>query len=143
MALHLQNIHTELRVPTRALKRWAEEVLREEGVTGGTFSITLVDDAHIRELNRAYLKKDRPTDVLAFPVGHPPNAPSGSRIILGDIYVSLDRAREQSVAYEVPFRSEVLRLMLHGIYHILGYSHKGMARLVEEHVAQSEKVEPA
>lgn len=139
MSLQLQTAHPHVRVSSNALKRLAEQVLREEGRKKETVSITFVDDRYIQQLNRIYLQKDRPTDVLAFPIDEPGSPSCCSEVILGDIYVSLDRAREQSGAYGVPFHSEVSRLMLHGLYHLLGYSHEEMAPLVEDHVVSAVK----
>lgn len=134
MALHLQTVHPHVRVSSKALKRLAEQVLREEGREQETVSVTFVDDRYIQQLNKTYLGKDHPTDVLAFPIDEPGSPVNGSEFILGDVYISLDRAREQSLTYGVSFQSEVFRLMLHGLFHLLGYSHEEMAPLVEQHV---------
>ncbi len=137
MALHLQTVHPHIRVSSKTLKLLGEQVLCEEGREKETVSITFVDDRYMQQLNRTYLHKNRSTDVMAFPIDEPGSPVCGSERILGDIYISLDRAREQSVAYGVSFQSEVSRLMLHGLYHLLGYSHNDMAPLVEQHVISS------
>ena len=91
-------------------------------------SITLTDDEHIHELNREYRGIDRPTDVLSFAF----NESDEPEIIyddedhidaLGDIIVSLDRARAQSIEYGHSFKREVIFLIVHGMLHLLGYDH--------------------
>ena len=91
-------------------------------------SITLTDDEHIHDLNRKYRGIDRPTDVLSFAF----NESDEPEIIyddedhvdaLGDIIVSLDRARAQSIEYGHSFKREVIFLIVHGMLHLLGYDH--------------------
>ena len=91
-------------------------------------SITLTDDEHIHALNRQYRGIDRPTDVLSFAF----NESDEPEIIyddekhidaLGDIIVSLDRARAQALEYGHSFRRELIFLIVHGMLHLLGYDH--------------------
>ena len=91
-------------------------------------SITLTDDEHIHDLNREYRGIDRPTDVLSFAF----KESDEPEIIyddedhvdaLGDIIVSLDRARAQSIEYGHSFKREVIFLIVHGMLHLLGYDH--------------------
>ena len=106
--------------------------LDSSSVAEGEISLTLVDDARIRELNRRYLDRDRPTDVISFPLyeeGEP---------VVGDIYVGVDQARRQAVDHGVPLEEELLRLAVHGTLHALGHDHpegdeeSEMFRLQEE-----------
>jgi probable rRNA maturation factor len=78
-------------------------------------SVLLTDDREIKELNRAYRKIDRPTDVLSFPM-------KDSRM-LGDIVISVDRAEEQAARYGVDLDEELSRLLIHGALHLAGYDH--------------------
>lgn len=92
-----------------------------------TVNVVLVDDARIQELNRRFLRRNRATDVLAFPLAA--REPGGPRGLLGEVYVSRDRAREQAKRYVVKYHDEVRRLVLHGILHLLGLKHAEMERL--------------
>jgi len=83
-------------------------------------SLILTTNPAIRNLNRKYRKKDRATDVLAF--GFYPDRPT--RTDYGDIYISLDRARQQATAYRVTFNQELRRLIVHGVLHLCGYDHQ-------------------
>lgn len=84
-------------------------------------SVVLVDDDYIRKLNAQYRKMDRPTDVLSFPVG---DDLTGLPIeILGDIYLSVERALEQSAEYGHSFERELCYLAVHGLLHLLGFDH--------------------
>ena len=94
----------------------AERVLEGESYDGGgVLSIVLLGDDEIRRLNAAYLNRDRPTDVLAFPY-----AEDGDEV-WGEVYVSVDRAREQAEDYGVTREEELARLIIHGVLHLTGY----------------------
>ena len=86
-------------------------------------SISFVDDAEIQELNRDYLRRDKPTNVLAFPMregkfpGLHPN-------LLGDVVISIETARRQSNRFGLNEQEMILFLMIHGILHLLGYDHE-------------------
>jgi probable rRNA maturation factor len=92
---------------------------------GVEVEIVLVDDQTIWDLNRTYRGRDRPTDVLAFSMSEGEGAdltPS----LLGEVYVNLDRAAIQAQEYDVPFHEEVARLVIHGLLHLVGYTHAAM-----------------
>ena len=115
----------EIKLRKRRLKKtWlrkrAELILRVLGVENSELSILLTDDEEIRELNRTYRGKDRPTDVLSFPIGEE----VAGRLILGDVVISLDTARRQAEELGHTLEEEVSRLLAHGIIHLLGYDHE-------------------
>jgi probable rRNA maturation factor len=87
--------------------------------------VALVDDGYIRVLNREYRGGDYATDVLAFPIDAEEDRPRGSshsgESLLGDIVISVDRAREQARQFKHPLRREVALLAIHGLLHLLGY----------------------
>jgi probable rRNA maturation factor len=85
-------------------------------------SIALVDDATIRELNRDYRHKDRPTDVLAFPLVEA-RGPQKAAGLLGDVIVSIPTARRQARAHRRPLLDELTMLLAHGLLHLCGYDH--------------------
>lgn len=88
---------------------------REGGVTAGEVSVLVTDDEGIRRLNRRFRAADKATDVLSFPLGGE---------CLGDIVISLPRAREQAADYGHSLRREVAFLAAHGTLHLLGYDHE-------------------
>ena len=107
-------------------------------------SVTLTDDAHIHELNRTYRGIDRATDVLSFALTESEEpeilgAPSGE--ILGDIIISVERAREQAMAYGHSYLRELSFLTVHGMLHLLGYDHMEEAERLEMEAEQREIME--
>jgi len=108
----------------RVLRKAAKTVLAEMTPPDTEVSISIVDDARIQELNRRYLGRDRPTNVLAFsmkegelPFPHPQ--------VLGDVIISVDTARRQSNRFGLSEMETVVLLMIHGILHLLGFEHEG------------------
>lgn len=95
-------------------------------------SITFVSNEEIREINRDYRGKDEPTDVISFAMeelGEGEVEIAGAEIprILGDIIISIPRAREQAEEYGHSFRRELGFLAVHGLLHLLGYDHMNEA----------------
>jgi probable rRNA maturation factor len=83
-------------------------------------SISLVGDARIRSLNRAWRQKDKATDVLSFPLD---DFAKGRVRQLGDVVISTDTARRQAKEYRRTVQQEVERYLAHGVLHLLGYDH--------------------
>jgi probable rRNA maturation factor len=82
--------------------------------------VTVADDALLAELNREYRRREGPTDVLAFPIGRDPVEPE--RVWLwGEVYVSVDRAREQAEGRGATLDEELAALVAHGLLHLAGY----------------------
>ena len=100
-----------------------KKVLEDLANHDGEVSILFTDDGHIAQLNRQYLGRDGPTNVLAFPMsgGEPSDVESG---MLGDIVVSVDTAMRESKELEEPLDETIHRLLIHGILHLLNYDHE-------------------
>lgn len=103
-----------------------ETLMRLQGLPeSAQLSVTFVDDAAIRELNREHRGIDRPTDVLSFPQFEPDEEiPEGMPYMLGDLVVSLETARRQAEEYGHSEEREIAFLLVHGFLHLLGYDHE-------------------
>ena len=111
----------------RALTRRAVKAALEYEKVGFTpeVSVTFTDNKGIRELNAAHRNIDRPTDVLSFPLFEKEDlAEASDGDALGDIVISLERAREQANEYGHSFDREVAFLTVHSMLHLLGYDHE-------------------
>ena len=98
----------------------------EEFFRDAEVSVTFTDDAYIRTLNAEYRKKDAATDVLSFPIyekGEPYSTPD-TPVLLGDIVISLERAKEQGEKIGNTLEEEVSFLTVHSTLHLLGYDHE-------------------
>ncbi len=101
--------------------------LEEEGISDDAeVSVTLADNARIRELNKEFRDIDRETDVLSFPMGDEEGFevdPDNDAVLLGDIVISLEKAQAQAEEFGHSFRREVAFLLTHSLFHLLGYDH--------------------
>ena len=109
-----------------AIERRLVRMMTALQLQGTELSVLLTGDAQMRELNRVYRKKDRTTDVLAFPM----TEGSGNRRseLLGDLVVSLPVARAQAKAARRTVLEEVTTLLAHGLLHLVGWDHDTPAR---------------
>jgi probable rRNA maturation factor len=99
-------------------------VLDGENVSVADVSVTFVSGQRMRALNRRALGRDRATDVIAFSLPHPGR-------VVGDVYVCPSVARRNARQFGISEREEVLRLIVHGTLHVLGYEHpEGKERTV-------------
>jgi probable rRNA maturation factor len=132
MSLHTLDIQIEepyrSRVQTETLRQAAEATLQHQGVTEPCGLVVVVTgDETLHQLNRRHRGVDEPTDVLAFPhqtEGPPPfvfvDAPGFPRY-LGDVIISLPRAKAQAVEAGNELSAELQLLVIHGVLHLLGY----------------------
>ena len=105
--------------------RAAEVVGKIYGVENSELSITLTDDENIHALNKKYRNIDKPTDVLsfAFRESDEPQILDSEFEILGDIIISVERAKIQAEDFGHSFLREIIFLEVHGLLHLLGYDH--------------------
>ena len=99
--------------------------LEKEKLDNITFNLIIVDNNYIHELNKNYRNIDRETDVITFALEDEDTLvlPNEERI-LGDIYISIDKARQQAKEYIHSLLRELSFLAVHGFYHLLGYDHQ-------------------
>lgn len=110
------------------IKKAIKTTLQHENFShDAEISLTFVDNEGIRELNRTYREKDAATDVLSFPLYdfYAGEKPLGDgRVELGDIVLSLERAKEQAVELGHSYEREAAFLCVHSVLHLLGYDHE-------------------
>lgn len=111
------------RVDRTLLRRRASALLAAVRHRGSELSIALVDDVTIRELNRIWRGRDRATDVLSFSLLEGEGrAHRGS--LLGDVVISVETAAAQAARRRRGLDDEILRLLVHGLLHVLGFDHE-------------------
>jgi probable rRNA maturation factor len=114
--ISVDNVHPSFRISRVPVLAGTRILLRREGISARqAVAIIFTGDSPLRDLNRRFRKKDQPTDVLSFNLDDPD--------FLGEIYISLDRTREQAREYGKPFYAELTLLITHGLLHLCGYDH--------------------
>lgn len=101
-----------------------KHAVEKEGLSNVLFNVIIVDNDYIHNLNKNYRNVDRETDVITFALEDEDSIVIGEDIrILGDIYISYDKALSQSIQYGHSLKRELCFLAVHGFYHLLGYDH--------------------
>ncbi len=98
--------------------------LNYQKITNAVFNIIIVDKDTIQKLNREYRNKDSVTDVISFALEDDNTFIKTDLRVLGDIYICLDRAKEQASEYGHSLLRELSFLSVHGLLHLLGYDHQ-------------------
>lgn len=111
-------------------------------------SISIVDNEEIHQINKQFRGIDRPTDVLSFPQltfeeGEIMDRNEKGEVVLGDIIISLERAREQAAEYGHSLKREIAFLTAHSMLHLLGYDHMEPEEEAEMFAKQKEILEQA
>lgn len=102
------------------LTQLAQKLLEAVGEARAELSLELIGDGRMSQLNRQYRGGDGPTDVLAFPL----RESSGPRsALLGDVVIAFPTAARQAVSLGHSIDEELVRLLIHGVLHLLGYDH--------------------
>jgi rRNA maturation RNase YbeY len=115
------NAHPRRRIRIPAIARAVRRVAGAERRRSLALSVVFVDDKRTIRLNREYLGHRGSTDVISFTIEKGPP-------LEGEVYVNLDRAREQAAAYGVSEQEEITRLVVHGTLHLLGYDDRTPAK---------------
>lgn len=114
-----EDLDTEL----KELKELLEKVITDFKIGDGEFNVIIVDNNHIKEINKEYRNMDKPTDVISFALEDDKTYFRKDYRLLGDIYISIDKVHEQAKSYNHSKKRELSFLAVHGLLHLLGYDH--------------------
>ncbi len=121
--IEINNLTTSS-VDKEFFKKTAQEVLKNESALPSFLSIILVCSARIKKLNKKYRKKNRVTDVLAFGQGQKFPSLLKRELELGEIVICLQEVKKNAQRFNSAFKKELVRVLIHGILHLLGYDHE-------------------
>lgn len=105
----------------KEIEKIVTRVLKKEKVKSSELNIVICDDSLIKKLNKKFLKRNYPTDVLSF---------NFDKNFLGEIYVSKNQALKQAKEDKEKYSYRLKYLILHGLFHLLSYSHSEMKRII-------------
>lgn len=113
------------------LKKWLKDLIILERARPGQINIVLTTDSHVWELNKKYLSRDDLTDIVTFDY-------TESQEVTGDLFISVPRVKENAEKFEVSYKHELKRVIVHGVLHLLGYDDKKendkvLMRKMEDH----------
>lgn len=113
---HKEGIDFDIREKQK-IRQWIKKVIENEGKELGDLNIILTRDKELLELNKTYLYRKYLTDVITFEYNQ-------EKKISGDIYLSVERIRENALKFNERVDREILRVIIHGILHLMGYRDK-------------------
>ncbi len=99
------------------IRDWIAKIIHSEKGKAGEINFIFCSDKCLRKINLAYLKHDTYTDIISFDY-------SDKELLSGDIFISIDRVKENAKKFKSNFTEELHRVMIHGILHLLGYKDK-------------------
>lgn len=109
------------------LKELLDYALNYLKINNAEFNVIIIDNERIHEMNREYRGVDRPTDVITFALEDHQDIEFEDIRLLGDIYISIEKARSQAEEYGHSLKREISFLTIHGLLHLLGYDHMNEA----------------
>jgi len=125
IVIELNNLTKEV-VPRALLKKVAQSVLRKERRKTG-LSIVLLEKKHMLQLNRTYRKKNKVANVLSFPLSDAWGKPI-PELGLGEVILCPAEIRKDAKKYGIPYTKALAWMLIHGILHVLGYTHRRMIK---------------
>ena len=123
MGVLIENRQDKYAITPKNLKEKAQAILSALGSPDGELSILLLDDPQIAVLNKDYLQREGPTNVIAFPMREGAFAEI-TPDLLGDVVISLETAEKEGLAAGMSMEDRLGELMVHGILHLFGYDHE-------------------
>jgi probable rRNA maturation factor len=134
------NPELKLSLPPDLLERAAQETLAHQAAPPeADLTLVLTGDERIQALNRDFLGRDAPTDVLSFPADE--TDPETGRRYLGDVVISIPRAESQAREGGHALKVELQLLVVHGVLHLLGHDHAGAEEKARMWAAQAKTLE--
>lgn len=138
MKIQIENQQKRIKIGKRKIRVKVTKLLKMMDCVNKEISITFVDDDTIQCINKQYLSKDRPTNVISFSLQEGEFGDINPEI-LGDVVISVDTAQHDAEKGNLSFDEEILFLIIHGLLHLLGYNHENTSRAKALRMKQKEK----
>ncbi|GEM_PF-4857 len=113
------------------LRQWIKTVIQREGAELYQLQYVFCSDAYLYQLNVEYLNHHTLTDIITFPYADPP-------AVYGDLFISIERIRDNAQSLKVSFSEELRRVMIHGVLHLCGYGDKSEAQAQQMRTKEDE-----
>jgi probable rRNA maturation factor len=138
MPIVIENRQKKISIDRRTVRRAMERIMRYLNCSDKVISLLFVDNKEIREINRRYLNRDYPTNVLAFSLAEGEFGNINPNI-LGDIVISVDAAYKDAIESGIEFTDELAFLMIHGVLHLLNYDHENVRHKKTQQMKRKEQ----
>ena len=137
MAVLIDNKQSNVKISPAAIQQTAQAVLNALDCPEGELSIVVVNDRQIADLNRRYLNREGPTNVIAFPM-RDGDFSDITPELLGDVVISVETTEKERISAGITFKERSNQLLVHGILHLFGYDHETNEKEALEMEAKSD-----
>jgi len=138
MKVQVENQQKRIKIDKRKIRFKVTQLLKLTGCANKEISITFVDDEGIQRINKQYLSKDRPTNVISFSLQEGEFGDINPAM-LGDVVISVDTAIRDADKGNLSFDEEIFFLIIHGLLHLLGYNHVNTSKANTLKMKQKER----
>ncbi len=139
MEILIEDRQNRYRIAQKRIKKKAKTILNALESPDGELSILIVDDPEIAKLNKTYLGRSGPTNVIAFPMQEGAFGEINPNL-LGDVVISLDTAAREAREDSISVESRFDQLLIHGILHLFGFDHEKTSEQTEEMTIKEEQL---
>ena len=123
----------EVRIPKRKVRTWVNQCITANSKRTGDINYIFCSDEYLRQINIEYLNHDYYTDIITFNY-------NDDSLVSGDIYISLERVRDNAEEFEVSFHTELQRVVIHGVLHLIGFNDHTDDDKVKMRAAEDESI---
>lgn len=138
MKIQIENQQKRIKIDKRKIRIKVNKLLKIMDCANKEISITFVDDVTIQRINKQYLSKDKPTNVISFSLQEGEFGGINPEV-LGDVVISVDTASSDADKGNLSFDEEILFLIIHGLLHLTGYNHENTSKANALKMKQKEK----
>lgn len=138
MKLQIENNQNKIKIDKRRIRSTVLRIMRILDCADKEISLSFVDDEKIKKLNKEYLGKDKPTNVISFSLREGEYSDINPQI-MGDIIISVETAQRDALLGNLTVSQEIDFLIIHGILHLLGYNHENTTREETNKMRKKEK----
>jgi rRNA maturation RNase YbeY len=134
ISIYFQDVKRPYFVSNRRISLWLDQLAAHHGCLIQDLNIIFVSDEELLVMNRQFLNHDYYTDIITFDLG------TENKSISGELYISLDRVKDNAVTLGQKFNSELIRVVAHGLLHLIGFQDKKSEQIVEMRACENDAI---
>jgi len=135
ISIYFQGVKRPYFASNRKISLWLDQLASIHGHSIQDLNIIFVSDEELLLINRQFLNHDYYTDIITFDLG------TGKKSISGELYISLDRVKDNAVTLGQKFHSEFIRVVAHGLLHLIGFQDKKSEQIVEMRACENDAID--
>jgi rRNA maturation RNase YbeY len=134
VSIYFQDVKRPYFVSNQRISSWLDALARQYGRSVEELNIVFMSDEELLKINQQFLQHDYYTDIITFDNG------TTDQLIMGELYISLDRVRDNAKTMGEKYQLELLRVVAHGVLHLIGYQDKKSEQIVEMRACESDAI---